>query len=304
MADLSVIILTFNEELHIERCVRSVQNIAQQIFVIDSFSTDDTVRLAESLGTKVYQHEFINYAKQFQWALDTLPIKTAWVMRLDADEYPEPGLLEEIQQRLPSLPDEITGINLKRRHIFMGHWIKHGTRYPLILLRVWRTGKGRIEQRWMDEHIIVGNGKIVTFTHDFNDHNLHNIGWWTDKHNRYATREAIDVLNRKYNLFKTDEAVVKENGTSQAGIKRFIKEHIYNALPVFSGPFLYFFYRYFIKLGFLDGKEGLVYHFLQGFWYRFLVEVKVVEMDQQLKKLNTRELKLKKLEELTGYTIQ
>ncbi len=186
----------------------------------------------------------------------------------------------------------------------MGRWIKHGTRYPLVLLRIWRTGKGHIEQRWMDEHIIVEEGKTTTFDHDFNDHNLHNISWWTEKHNKYATREAIDVLNRQYRLFNSAEAKVIPHGLSQAGFKRIIKERIYNALPVFSGPLLYFLYRYFIRLGFLDGKEGAAYHFLQGFWYRFLVQAKVMELDRELKKLDDSKVRLEKLEQLTGYSLK
>ncbi len=304
MLDLTVIILTFNEEIHIERCIRSVQQIAQHVFVVDSYSTDRTVEVAETLGANVYQHKFVNQAKQFQWALDTLPIETEWVMRLDADEYPLPELVEEIRLRLSSLVTDIVGINLKRRHIFGGRWIKHGTRYPLILLRLWRTGRGRIEQRWMDEHIVVTGGKVVTFAHDFCDHNLNNIGWWTEKHNNYATREAIDVLNKRYHLFDNDEAMVKEGGFSQASLKRNIKERVYNYLPAFTGPLLYFLYRYIIRLGFLDGKEGLAYHFLQGFWYRFLVELKVMEMDKELKVLADSSARLEKLEDMTGYSLQ
>lgn len=302
--DITVIILTSNEEIHIERCVRAVQPIAKYVFVVDSNSTDRTIEIAESLGAKIYQHKFVNHAKQIQWALDTLPIETEWVMRLDADEYPLPELVEELRSCLQSLPADIEGINLKRRHIFWGRWIKHGARYPLVLLRLWRTGKGRIEQRWMDEHIVLTEGRSITFKHDFCDHNLNNISWLTDKHNRYATREAIDVLNRKYNLFPIDDAVASGGGPSQVVLKRFAKEHIYNALPTFSGPLLYFMYRYFIRLGFLDGKAGLVYHFLQGFWYRFLVEVKVTELDGELRKIDIPELKLEKLEELTGCSLR
>lgn len=302
--DLTVIILTFNEENHIERCIRSVQPIAKQIFVVDSFSTDRTVEIAESLGARAWQHEFINQAQQFQWALETLPVASEWVMRMDADEYLQPELVDEIRSRLPFLSDEITGINLKRRHIFMGRWIRHGTRYPLVLLRIWRNGKGRIERRWMDEHIILTGGKSVTFENDFCDHSLRDITWWTEKHNKYATREAIEVLNRKYRLFDADDAIVAEHGFSQAGFKRIIKERIYNRLPVFCGPLLYFLYRYFIRLGFLDGKEGLAYHFLQGFWYRFLVEVKVMEFDRELRGLGDRESRLARLEDLTGYVLR
>lgn len=302
MVDLSVIILTFNEEIHIERCIRSVQSFARQIFVVDSYSSDRTVEIARSLGANIYQHEFVNQAKQFQWALDTLPMETHWVMRLDADEYPTPGLVKEISLRLPTLEPDVVGINLKRRHIFWGRWIKHGTRYPLVLLRIWRSGKGRIEQRWMDEHVVVEEGKSITFDHDFCDHNLNDISWWIDKHNRYATREAVDVLNRKYGLFAMDDAMVKGEGLSQAGLKRFVKERLYNKLPAFSGPFFYFLYRYFIRFGFLDGKEGAVYHFLQGFWYRFLVEAKVMEFDRQLRTISDNEERLEKLEQLTGYS--
>jgi len=304
MLDLTVIILTYAESIHIERCIRSVQPIAKEVFVVDSFSEDATVEIAESLGAKVVQHEFVNYATQFQWALDTLPIETPWVMRLDADEYPTPELTKEIQHRLPTLSKNITGINLKRRHIWMGRWIKHGTRYPLVLLRIWRDRKGRIEQRWMDEHIVLSEGKMVVFKHDFCDHNLNSISWWSDKHNRYATREAIDILNKKYHLFSTDDSMLNESGFSQAVLKRFIKEKVYNQLPAFSGPFFYFLYRYFIRLGFLDGREGLIYHFLQGLWYRFLVEAKVMEIDLELKKIDRPTLKLEKLEELTGYSLQ
>ena len=253
---------------------------------------------------KVVQHEFVNHAKQFQWALDTLPIKTGWIMRLDADEYPLPKLVAEIRIRLSVLSTDIAGINLKRRHIFQGRWIKHGTRYPLVLLRIWRTGKGRIEQRWMDEHIVLTEGSSVTFEHDFCDHNLNDISWWTNKHNHYATREAIDLLNRKYHLFSVDDVVTKKGALTQTSLKRFIKENIYNRMPAFSGSVLYFFYRYFIRLGFLDGKAGFVYHFLQGFWYRFLVEAKVTELDLELKKIVEPELQLEKLEELTGYSLK
>jgi len=304
LLDITVIILTFNEEIHIERCLQSIQPIAKHVFVVDSYSSDKTVEIAESLGATVIKHEFVNQAKQFQWALDTLLIKTEWVMRLDADEYLLPELIIEIQDRLPRLPANITGVNLKRRYIIWNHWIKHGTHYPIVLLRIWRVERGRIEQRWMDEHIVLTEGCSVTFKHDFCDHNLHGISWWTNKHNRYATREAIEILNKRYSLFPTDDEMTKKGALTQASLKRIFKEHIYNKLPAFSGPLLYFFYRYFIRLGFLDGKPGFVDHFLQGFWYRVLVEVKVMELDVNLKDIVDPDLQLKKLEELTGYSLK
>jgi len=304
MLSLTVIILTFNEEKHIERCIQSLRPLAEKIFIIDSFSTDRTVGIAESLGAIVRQRPWKNHAEQFQWGMDNCHADTQWVMRMDADEYLLPELSKEIQDRLPQLSPDITGVNLKRRHIHMNKWIRHGTRYPLTLLRIWRTGKGRIEQRWMDEHVILTEGAAITFQHDFCDHNLNTITWWTEKHNGYATREAIDVLNNKYNLFQIDTGLAMQTKLSQASIKRFVKEGLYNRLPVFVGPFLYFLYRYFLRLGFLDGKAGIVYHFLQGFWYRFLVDVKVMELDNELRLLPDNHSRLKKLETLTGLSLR
>ena len=286
MCDLTVIILTYNEEMHIERCIRSVRGIAEKIIVVDSFSTDSTIQIAKREGVEIHQHVFINQADQFNWALGSLGIKTEWVMRLDADEYPEAELLDEITLRLPLIDRDISGINLKRRHIFMGRWIKHGTRYPLIMLRIWRNGQAYVESRWMDEHVVLKSGNSITFKHDFSDHNLRDISWWIDKHNNYASREAVDVLKRKYSLDEKKNEVSAGSTNKQMALKRVVKENAYSSLPIFLGPLLYFLYRYFIRLGFLDRKEGAAYHFLQGFWYRFLVDVKVFEVEKHMKKNN------------------
>src|SRR5262245_29157665 len=150
MPDLAVIILTFNEEQHVARAIRSVQPVARSIIVVDSYSTDHTVEIARDLGAEVYQHKFYTQARQFNWALDNIPITAQWVMRLDADEYIEADLVKSLAERLPALPSDITGINLKRKHIFMNRWIRHGGRYPLVLLRIWRRGMARVEDRMMD----------------------------------------------------------------------------------------------------------------------------------------------------------
>jgi hypothetical protein len=203
---------------------------------------------------------------------------TSRISRRPADK----GLAAEIAAKLSRLPAEVSGVNLKRKHIFMGRWIKHGGRYPLTLLRIWRRGKARIEDRWMDEHMLLTEGRAVTFDGGFADHNLNDLTFFTDKHNKYATREAVDVLNRRYHLFPGDAALTAEGSSRQAAFKRFVKERIYNLLPLWLGPLGYFLYRYFIQLGFLDGRPGLIYHFLQGFWYRFLVGAKVRELDAAL----------------------
>jgi glycosyltransferase involved in cell wall biosynthesis len=275
--EITVIILTKNENLHIERCIRSLKTFARDVFIIDCYSTDNTIQIASALGAHVYQNPWINYAAQFQWALDNCPIKTEWVMRMDCDEYVTPELAMEINTKLETLSSDISGIIVNRQVHFMGKWIRFGGYYPVKLLRIWRHGKGSIEARWMDEHIVLHEGVSVEFKNDIVDDNLNNLTWWTEKHNNYATREAIDLLNKQYNLFKEESIQASLNKQQDTRI-RWFKTHIYVKIPLFVRPFFYFVYRYFFLLGFLDGKKGLIWHFLQGFWYRFLVDAKVYQI--------------------------
>lgn len=299
---MAIVILTFNEEAHIERVVRCAEEIGQ-VFIVDSYSKDTTLDRLRALGVRVVQHRFVNYAKQFQWALDHLPIEADWVMRLDADETLTPELIQEVKSKIASLPPEVTGINLNRRHIFLGRWIKHGGRYPLTLLRIWRAGAAKIEERWMDEHMVLLHGQAVTLENDFCDHNLNDLTFFTEKHNKYATREAIDVLITRYGLTQSREVLTTERTSFQASAKRWVKERIYNRFPFWLGPLGYFLYRYMFQLGFLDGREGLIYHFLQGFWYRFLVGAKVLEYDLSLKRLADRRERVEMLARLTGFSV-
>ncbi|MGJ4996979.1 glycosyltransferase family 2 protein [Bradyrhizobium sp. HKCCYLS3077] len=299
---LAVVILTHNEERHIARALTSVAEIATEVFVIDSFSSDRTVELARAAGATVLQNKFINYAKQFQWGLDNAPITATWVMRLDADEIIESDLARRINAELPGLPTDVVGINLKRKHIFQGRWIRHGGRYPLLLLRIWRRGHGRIENRWMDEHMLLWGGRTVTFEGGFSDHNLNDLTFFTEKHNKYATREAIDVVNQRRQLFPRDTDLPTK-GSRQAAIKRWVKETLYNNIPYQISATAYFLYRMIIQLGFLDGKEGLVYHTLQGFWYRFLVGAKVSELEAAIHDLKDPTAIRGELRRLTGLAI-
>jgi glycosyltransferase involved in cell wall biosynthesis len=275
---LTVIILTYNEELHLERCIRSVQPVAERIVIVDSYSTDGTLEIAQRLGVEVFQRHWVNYAEQFQWGIENTGISTAWTMRMDADEYLLPELQNEIRQKLVLLPMEVTGININRRLVFMDKWIKHGY-YPMPLLRIWRTGTGRIEKKWMDEHIKLSHGATLSLDNDLVDHNLNNLTWWTDKHNSYATREAIDRLNKKHRFLEDGYETDYVSGRTAKRYKSF-----YMSLPLFIRPFLYFFYRYFLRLGFLEGKPGLIWHVLQGFWFQFLVDAKIYQIKHLAKK--------------------
>jgi glycosyltransferase involved in cell wall biosynthesis len=278
---LTVVILTHNEELHIERCIRSLLPIASSIFIVDSFSTDRTVEIASSLGAKVASRKWRNYADQFQWGLDNCGSST-WVMRMDADEYLEPQLQRELTASLPELNnDNVVGLYIKRKVFFYGKWIRYGGFYPQVLLRIWLNGKGRIEQRWMDEHIVLPlNSKTVVLNENLVDDNLKGITFWINKHNSYASREMVDLLNNKYDLFENDNSL-KSIDDPQARRKRLLKDNVYSKLPIGIRAALYFFYRYFFRLGFLDGSKGFLWHFMQGFWYRLLVDIKIMEIEKE-----------------------
>lgn len=279
MTDITAIVLTHNETLHIGRCVERLRHWCAKIVVVDSFSSDDTAAIARAAGAEVHSRAFINQAEQFQWALDTIPIATDWVMRVDADEYFEPTLIAEIEERLPTLDAQTTGVVFRRKMIFRGRWIRWGTYYPVFLLRLFRTGAARMEQRWMDEHLQLTHGFFTTFTRgDFVDENLQTIGAWTDKHNRYATRHMVDFVGRRIGAIPTELMPTDRKALT----KRWLREKVFGRAPLYLRSWLYFNYRYFVRLGFLDGRQGFVWHFLHGFWFFMLIDAKIDEAERQI----------------------
>lgn len=273
---LTVIILTKNEGLHLSRCLESVIHIADFVLVVDSFSTDSTGEIARSFKAKFIENDFINHAQQFNFALTQVPVETKWVLRLDADEYLTPRLCNSIMRALDA-KSKFNGFTLKRRIMFCGKLIRFGGIFPVEILRLFRYGEGVCEDRWMDEHIIV-KGPVSRLQGELIDDNLNNLTWWIQKHNLYSNREALEILMRRYATVP-----VKPKIAGFAGVKRFIKEYIYSRLPTLPKVTAYFLYRYIIRAGFLDGREGFAFHFLQGFWYRYLVEAKVDEVEHHLK---------------------
>lgn len=303
MSTITTIILTYNESRHLKRAIRSVEGISSQIIVVDSFSTDNTADIASSMGAQLYQRKFINQSEQFNWALDNIQIDSEWILRLDADEIIEQDLADNIRRTLPALDSEISGINLKRKHIFMGRWVRHGGRYPLLMLRLWRNGRGRVEDRWMDEHVVVQGGRTITLDGGFADHNLNDLTYFTDKHNKYATREAIEIIAQRRSLFQRSDGLSGASASRQAHLKRLVKEKIYNRIPFTISACMYFLWRYIFQLGFLDGRSGLVYHFLQGYWYRFLVGAKVMELEAAIAHLHEKDDIIAELSRLTGHKL-
>jgi len=269
---ISVIILTYKEEKNIEECLKSVYQWADEIFILDFYSTDKALEIVRKYTDKIYQHPFETQATQFNWALDNLPITTDWILRLDADERVTPELRDELIRKLPTLSKGITALYVRRRVYFMGRWIKHGGYYPTWLLRLWRKRKARYEERAMDEHVILSEGKTLRLKHDIIDWNHKGLSFWVEKHNQFASREMQAILATYNDQLELNVSYLAPSvvGTQEQR-KRWLKERVYLRMPLFFRSFLYFLYRYFFRLDFLDGKEGLIFHFLQCFWYRFLV---------------------------------
>ncbi|MCR5302830.1 MAG: glycosyltransferase family 2 protein [Lachnospiraceae bacterium] len=279
MADITAIILTKNEEVNIEKCIRSVKPIVKRIVVVDSGSTDNTVDVAKSLGAEVMVHELkpFLYARQFLYGMENAGIDTKWVFRIDADEELTAESAEEIDRLCNENEDtDVNGIVVRFEVNFLGRPIRHGGVYPLRKLLLFKYGKGTIEDRCMDEHCFLFEGRSVEVTHDSLHHDDKGLTAWIDKHNNYSTREMQDY----FNSLKDEGATglnTEHDLDAKARFKRFLRWKIYYRLPASFRAYAYYFYRYYIRLGFLDGREGRIFCFMQAYWYRFLVDAKIYE---------------------------
>ena len=278
---LAAVILTKDESKHIERCLKSLVGVVDDIVVVDCYSIDDTVKKAEALGARVIQHPWKNYATQLNFGICECGITADWIWRIDADEYLEGYLGNIVKEYIQSAPNDVNGIYVRKRIDFMGKPLLHGGWYPSYHLKVFRRGHGDCENRWMDEHLRLYDGNTITIEEGNQvDANMNNLTWWTEKHNGYATREMVDMLMMEYGLdAKAEEVTPKFFGTEEQR-KRWLKLK-YVKSPLFIRPFLNFVLRYILKGGFLDGKEGFIWHILQGFWYRMLVDAKIFELKKQ-----------------------
>lgn len=268
---ISVIVLTFNSELTIGNTLACAQQVSDDIHVVDSYSTDNTLRIAESHGARIIQHPFVHYGDQRNWAIDNLPFKYDWQLHLDADEFLSPALIKEIE-RLKTVPcDQVDGFYVPRLTRFLGRDIRHGGHYPTWHLRLFRSGAGRCESRKYDQHFIL-NGKARRISAPMIDDNRMSLKEWTDRHNRWSDAEVQEILH------PTTDGVIqgKLRGGTPMQIKRALRG-LFLRVPLFVRSFGFFTYRYIFRLGFLDGKAGLIYNVLQTFWYRFLIDAKLYE---------------------------
>lgn len=272
---ISAVILTYNEENNLEPGLQSLVGWIGEIFVVDSGSTDGTVAIAERYGATVVQHPFESHARQWAWALENLPCQHQWILGLDADQRVTPELREELIQLFSVEPGElenIDGLYMKRRQIFRGQWIRHGGYYPKYLLKLFRRDKVQLSKQDLVDHHFYISGNVAKLQCDIIEDNQKetDITFWIDKHNRYAALQARQELLRR----DEDAAwTIRPTffGSPDQRIA-WLKQRWYH-LPLYIRSVVYFIYRYFVRLGFLDGKQGFIFHFLHGFWYMLLIDV-------------------------------
>lgn len=274
-ARVSALVLTFNEEANIAACLESLR-WASEVFVVDSFSADSTVEIAESMGAKVCQHAFENCTSQWNWALENLPFSNEWVLVLDADERVPQSLREEIVRTLSDPAQEYSGYYLAFRLWFMGRWLRHGGLYPTWIMRLFKRSAGRFGRYGVSEHFIL-KGRAGYLQSPFEHCNDKPLSDWIQKHDRYADLEAREYVRAEPATSHTSSIAARFWG-NQAERKQWIKLRLWNRLPLLFRPFLFFFRNYVLKGGFLDGREGFIYHVLWSFWARFLIDVKILEM--------------------------
>lgn len=265
----TVIVLTFNSEATLGATLNRARMVSDELFVVDSFSGDGTLELARSLGATVVQHSFEHYGAQRNWAIENLPVTRPWQLHLDADEWMDDELVASILA-LPNAPEH-SGYFAPRYVRFLGRVLRHGGMSPTWHLRLFRTGVGRCEDRKYDQHFILKSGTSGKLKGTMVDDIHMALTEWTARHNRWSDGEVAELT-----AGESSARVQPDFRGNPAEKKRFLRER-YNRLPLFVRPFLLFTYRYFVRLGFLDGVEGLIFWVLQTFWFRFLIDAKIWE---------------------------
>jgi len=272
-APVSVVILTLNEEKNIESCLKSVYGWSDDIHIIDSFSKDATIEISRKYTQNIHQVPESHWARIRNWALKRLPLKYDWVLFLDADERLTEELKREIAEILTKSPKE-NGFYIKRRFIFLGRWLKYGGLYTRVL-RLFKKDCVRYIELGDCEYAVVKK-PIGYLKNDMLHEDKKGISSWIEKHLKIAEREARRILEKKRAKLN-----FSENFEIEGREKILIREKIWDRIPLLLRPFLLFIYCYFLKLGFLDGKEGLIYHLLWALWYRLLIYIKVREIQNE-----------------------
>jgi glycosyltransferase involved in cell wall biosynthesis len=271
MRRLSVIIPTLDEELHVGRAVLSAAALGR-VLVVDGGSRDRTKELAAKAGASVIDHPWSGYADQKNWALKNLDGDYEWVLFLDADEYVTPALRDEIAAASHS--DAFDGFYIPRRNVFLGRLLRHAWWYPDYQLRLFRTAKGRYEDRLVHEHVLL-KGVTGFLKEPIIHENLKGIDAFIERHLRYAEAEAQEMRR-----------ITRDRGTEQRrgqlfgswpDRRRYLKVRVWYRVPM--RPAIRFLWMYFVKRGFLDGREGRVYCELMAA-QEALINAKLLELER------------------------
>ena len=265
----SVIILAFNSVDTLGTTLAQAREISDDLYVVDSFSTDDTVALSQRHGAQVVQHAFENYGAQRNWAIDHVVSRYEWQLHLDADERLTPELITSIRA-LPENPAD-SGFFIARLVQFLGRQLRHGGMSPTWHLRLFRKGAGRCEERKYDQHFYLSEGSAGQLQGYMIDDIRMSLSEWTARHNRWSDAEVLEQTAAREGV-----RIRPRFWGNPVEHKRFLRG-LYNDAPLFIRPFALFFYRYFLRLGFLDGREGFIFWTLQTFWFRFLIDAKLFE---------------------------
>jgi glycosyltransferase involved in cell wall biosynthesis len=283
---ISVVILTLNEEANLPHTLASLRGScewAREIFIVDAGSSDRTKAIAEEFGATVVTHPFETHSAQWGWALENLPINSEWILALDADQRVTPELAREIDELDAASLDGVDGVFIKRRQWFRQRWIKHGGYYPKYLLKLFRRGKVVIDTSDLVDHHFYIPGPVRKLRYDLIESNAKedDIAFFIQKHNRYATLLAREELRWRT---ESPQSAIEPSFAGNPDQRALALKRLWRGMPLYVRPFLYFFYRYVLRLGFLDGKEGAIFHFLQAFWFRLLVDINIDEMMQASRK--------------------
>lgn len=271
---VSAIVLTYNEERNIGDCLESLAGWVGEMVVVDSGSTDRTRELTARYTDRVVEHEFITYARQRNWAQENVPLAHDWVLHVDADERVTPELRDAIRRFFASGDDaRYNGAMFPRRTVFLGRWIRHGGHYPVFHMRLFHRAKGHCEDRNYHQHFLVPP-PVTRLDGDLIDILASDLDTFSARHIRWAGEEAKEIMAGRESGRDQLEANLTATPMSR---RRWLRNNAYVRLPLFTRAFLYFLYRYIIRRGFLDGKEGLIFHFLQGCWAHFYIDAKIWE---------------------------
>lgn len=276
--NFSFIILTYNEEIHLPRLLNSIKGLQASIYILDSGSTDHTLKIAEQFKADAKVNKFENHPKQWDYALKNFDIQTPWTIGLDADQIITPELYKMLEEFDAEKHRDINGIYFNRKNFFQGSWIRYGGYYPIYLLKMFRTGIGFSDLNENMDHRFIAPGKTITWKNGhILEENLkeNDLNFWFAKHERYSDLIAQEEIER---MNKLRGQSLKPNLLGSPDERKAWLKRLWWKLPLGIRPYLYYYFRMLFQLGILDNKTGRHFHFLQALWFRKLVDKKIKEL--------------------------